>query len=116
MDLLPTSEQHEIAAAAASLLAKELPITRLRELRGEPSSIDRRAWSRCAGLGWFALGLSEELGGVGYGLAEEALLFREIGRHLAPGPFTAGSAAAIGQVINDNGSSHAEKQAELTIR
>jgi alkylation response protein AidB-like acyl-CoA dehydrogenase len=89
VDLLPTSEQHEIAAAAASLLAKELPITRLRELRGEPSSIDRRAWSRCAGLGWFALGLSEELGGVGYGLAEEALLFREIGRHLAPGPFLA---------------------------
>jgi len=37
------------AFAAASLLAKELPITRLRELRGEPSSIDRRAWSRCIG-------------------------------------------------------------------
>ena len=36
--------------------------------------------------------------------------------NVGPGPFTAGSAAAIGQVINDNGSSHAEKQAELTIK
>jgi alkylation response protein AidB-like acyl-CoA dehydrogenase len=79
----------EIAAAAAALLAKELPISRLRELRAEPSSIDRKAWSRCAALGWFGLGLAEADGGVGYGLAEEALLFREIGRYLAPGPFLA---------------------------
>jgi alkylation response protein AidB-like acyl-CoA dehydrogenase len=89
MDLLPTPEQQEIAAAAASLLTKELPITRLRELRAEPSSVDRRAWSRCAELGWFGLGLGEAEGGVGYGLAEEALVFGEIGRHLAPGPFLA---------------------------
>jgi alkylation response protein AidB-like acyl-CoA dehydrogenase len=98
MDLLPTPEQLEIAATASNLLTKELPIARLQQLRTEPSSIDHRVWSHCAELGWFGLGLPEADGGVGYGLAEEALLFGEIGRHLAPGPFlgtTLGARVAI---------------------
>lgn len=86
MDLLPTPEQEEIAHSTASFLAKELPITRLRELMDGPSTIDRAVWARAAALGWFALGLAEDVGGVGYGLAEEVLVFREIGRALAPGP------------------------------
>ena len=89
MDLLPTGEQQEICASAASFLVKELPISRIRELLNEPSTIDRTVWSHAAGLGWFVLGLPEELGGVGYGPVEEALLFREVGRHLATGPLVA---------------------------
>jgi alkylation response protein AidB-like acyl-CoA dehydrogenase len=89
MDLFPTPEQQEIVAAAAAFLAKELPTSGIRERRFLPSSVERQAWSKCAELGWFGLGLSEAQGGVGYGLAEEALLFREVGRYLAPGPFLA---------------------------
>lgn len=87
MDLLPTDEQHEIIDAAANLLAKELPITRIRELAGQAGSADARVWSACADLGWFGLAISEDDGGVGYSIVEEALLLREIGRSLAPGPF-----------------------------
>lgn len=94
MDLLPTQEQEEIARSTASFLAKELPITRLRELLDGPSAIDRAVWARAAALGWFALGLAEDVGGVGYGLAEEVLVFREIGRALAPGPMVATVLAA----------------------
>jgi len=89
MDLLPSAEQAEIAASIASFLGKELPMTRVRELGAQPSSRDAATWRTCAELGWFGLGLPEQAGGVGYGLAEEALLFREIGRFLAPGPFLA---------------------------
>lgn len=89
MDLLPTPEQEEIARSTASFLAKELPITRLRDLLEGPSAVDRAVWGRAAALGWFALGLPEDLGGVGYGLAEEVLVFREIGRGVAPGPMVA---------------------------
>ncbi|MHB8463926.1 MAG: acyl-CoA dehydrogenase family protein [Acidimicrobiales bacterium] len=87
MDLLPSPEQQEIVAAAAAFLGRELPVSRIREMRTHASSVDRAAWARCADLGWFGLGLPEALGGVGYGLIEEALLFRELGRHVAPGPF-----------------------------
>jgi alkylation response protein AidB-like acyl-CoA dehydrogenase len=86
MDLLPTSEQEEIVSSVATLLAAQLPITRVRELHAEPAGVDESVWAACAAQGWFGLGLAEAEGGVGYGLAEEALLFREIGRHLAPGP------------------------------
>jgi alkylation response protein AidB-like acyl-CoA dehydrogenase len=87
VDLLPSEEQLEIIATAASVLAKEYPISRIRERRMEPSVVDQRAWSRCAELGWFGLTLPEVDGGVGYSLVEEALVFREIGRRVAPGPF-----------------------------
>jgi alkylation response protein AidB-like acyl-CoA dehydrogenase len=70
IDLLPSEEHEEIMASVRTVLAK-----------------DETSWTDYAELGWFGLGLPEALGGVGYGLAEEALLFREIGRHLASGPF-----------------------------
>jgi alkylation response protein AidB-like acyl-CoA dehydrogenase len=87
MDLLPSQEQEEIVASIASLLSTEMPVTRMKELVASADPVDRALLAKCGELGWFTLGLSEALGGVGYGLAEEALLFRELGRHLTPGPF-----------------------------
>ncbi len=87
MDLLTSSEQDEIVSVVAGFLRAELPINDLRVNRYDHASFTPGMWKKCGELGWFGLGLSEELGGVGYGLAEEALLFRELGRHLAPGPF-----------------------------
>jgi alkylation response protein AidB-like acyl-CoA dehydrogenase len=86
MDLLPTPEQEEIVSSVATLLAGRLPMSRVRELHRSETGVDESVWAACAEQGWFGLGLAESDGGVGYGLAEEALLFREIGRHLAPGP------------------------------
>jgi alkylation response protein AidB-like acyl-CoA dehydrogenase len=94
MDLLPSAEQDEIVAVVGAFLAEHYPTSLLRQRRAEPSSFDAVTWSQCGELGWFALGLPESLGGVGYALAEEALLFRELGRHLATGPFAASALAA----------------------
>jgi alkylation response protein AidB-like acyl-CoA dehydrogenase len=85
MDLLPTDEQEEIIASVRAVLAD-------RQMIGEPLSDD--LWHAAVEQGWFALGLPEDLGGVGYGLAEEALVFTEIGRHASPGPFLATALAA----------------------
>ena len=40
-------------------------------------------WKSYAQLGWVGMTVSEAYGGVGLGLAEEVMLFREIGRYLA---------------------------------
>ncbi len=91
MDLMPSAEQDEIAATVASFLAARLPVTGRRArhvLDGD--EIDARVWRECAELGWLSLGLPEEAGGAGYGLVEEMLLFRELGRGVAPGPFLPG--------------------------
>jgi alkylation response protein AidB-like acyl-CoA dehydrogenase len=89
MNLLPTDEQESFAAASAGFLAASLPLARVRSLIDESDNVDAAAWAAAADLGWFGLGLPEALGGVGAGLADEALLFRELGRALAPGPFLA---------------------------
>jgi alkylation response protein AidB-like acyl-CoA dehydrogenase len=94
MDLLPSPEQEEIVASAAAFLATALPSQRTRQLIGEVSNVDTRAWLAAADLGWFALGLPAAFGGVGCGLADEVLLFREIARSLAGGPFLATTLAA----------------------
>ncbi len=89
MDLLPTPEQVEIIDSSATFLADQISIARTRELfeSGELPAVGAAAWSAAAELGWFALGLPEDRNGIGCGLADEVLLFREIGRRLAPGPF-----------------------------
>lgn len=91
MNLAPSQDQQAVAAMANEFLGQELPIARLRELAQERNgpALDEQTWKRCAALGWLALGLSEEAGGSGFGLPEEVMLFRELGRHLAPGPFLA---------------------------
>lgn len=89
MDLLPSAEQTEIIESSAAFVADRISITRTRELfeAGTVPAIDAAAWSGAAELGWFALGLPAEHGGIGAGLVDEALLAVEIGRGLAPGPF-----------------------------
>ncbi|PAK28044.1 hypothetical protein CJD44_00970 [Streptomyces sp. alain-838] len=89
MNLAPSEEQQGIAATSAAFLAEQLPLSWLRELAAVPDgdAVDDRTWRRCAGLGWLALSLSEDDGGLGLGLPEEVMLFRELGRGLAPGPF-----------------------------
>ncbi len=94
MDLTPTVDQEEIISSTRAFLVDRLPVARTRELIDEPSNVDLDAWRASAEQGWFGLGLAEVLGGVGVGLADEALLFREIGRSLASGPFLATTLAA----------------------
>jgi alkylation response protein AidB-like acyl-CoA dehydrogenase len=89
VDLLPSAEQLELVGLASEFFAEQLPISKIRERRGEPAAITRKTWAAAAELGLFGLSLPEDAGGLGLGLDDEALLFREIGRALAPGPFIA---------------------------
>jgi alkylation response protein AidB-like acyl-CoA dehydrogenase len=99
------AEQLEVASVASKFLANELPLTRVRTLAADSTTalaIDEATWRRCADMGWLALGVPESKGGVGFGPAEEFVLFRELGRHLAPGPFL--STVIAGWVAAGSGS------------
>jgi alkylation response protein AidB-like acyl-CoA dehydrogenase len=93
VNLDPSAEQRELASAAARFLAAELPVTALGRQGGDGGRAgenDRggggNTWQKMAQLGWFAIGVPAEHGGAGGSLADQALLFRELGRSLAPGP------------------------------
>src|SRR5436309_2142703 len=83
MDLTLSSEQESIRDAVRGVLADRRPTGRARADRAP----DLGLWREAAGLGWFGLGLPEGDGGAGYGLAEEVVLFVELGRSLAAGPW-----------------------------
>jgi alkylation response protein AidB-like acyl-CoA dehydrogenase len=84
VDLTLGAEQEAIRDAIRDLLADRLPMARVRQLAG---GVADDVWTQAGSLGWFGLGLPEGAGGAGYGLAEEMLLFIELGRSLAPGPW-----------------------------
>jgi alkylation response protein AidB-like acyl-CoA dehydrogenase len=95
MDLMPSEEQDEIAATVAAFLAHRLPVQgRGSSFVEHGTGIEADVWSECCALGWLSLGLPEHAGGVGYSLTEEIILFRELGRAVAPGPFLPGVLAA----------------------
>jgi alkylation response protein AidB-like acyl-CoA dehydrogenase len=87
MDLTLGPEQEAIRDAIRDVLAERLPMARVRALLDTESAIDEALWREAAALGWFGLGLPEAAGGAGYGPAEEMILFVELARALAPGPW-----------------------------
>jgi alkylation response protein AidB-like acyl-CoA dehydrogenase len=94
VDLTPSDEQRSIISSVAEFLAEKMPTSRVRELRDVDLATLSGFWKQGAAQGWFGLGLAEEHGGAGYGLVDEALLFRELGRFLTPGPVLATALAA----------------------
>jgi alkylation response protein AidB-like acyl-CoA dehydrogenase len=91
MDFLPDDEQIALTRSVADLLAKRLPD---RRAIAAGSFAVRPLLKEGADLGWLALAVPEADGGVGASLVEEVLVFSELGRAVAPGPFLATLLAA----------------------
>jgi alkylation response protein AidB-like acyl-CoA dehydrogenase len=85
VDLLETPEQAQLVDATVAFLGREMPLDRLRQ-----PARDVGRWSDMAELGWFGLGLPEESGGIGLGIAEQTLLFRQLGRYVVTPAVLAG--------------------------
>jgi alkylation response protein AidB-like acyl-CoA dehydrogenase len=103
MNLLPGAEQLEIISAAGEFLAERMPIERIRTTRDAEMPVSEELWREAAEMGLLTLGLDEEAGGSGRPFDDEVLLFVELGKRLAPGPFLASTlavrvAAACGDV------------------
>jgi alkylation response protein AidB-like acyl-CoA dehydrogenase len=94
MDLTLGPEQEAVRDAIRGVLADRQAPARVRQVMVTEPPVDETLWREAATLGWFGLALPEEAGGAGYGLAEAALLFQEIGRSVAPGPWLGSVLAA----------------------
>jgi len=79
-DLNPTEDQTLIIDSIEGLLARALPMERLREDAAYGCAAERGVWGDLVDLGLFGFGLSESAGGIGYGLPEEVLAARSFGR------------------------------------
>jgi alkylation response protein AidB-like acyl-CoA dehydrogenase len=93
MNLRPNDLQQGLADAARALLERVAPVSSLVS-RDDPTPLHDRVWSQAAEQGWLALGLAEDAGGLGLGLPEEVMVFRELGRFVTPGPFLSSALGA----------------------
>jgi alkylation response protein AidB-like acyl-CoA dehydrogenase len=82
MNLLPTPEQQEIVDALSSFLKERAPVSRLRPPAPQIGNSDREIFCELGDLGIWGCALPEAVGGTGLNAAEEALIYRELGRHL----------------------------------
>lgn len=77
IDLSLSDDQRQMVESAVGLLEEHGPVSRLRP-GGKPIDLQREL----AAWGWFGVGLPQEHGGLGLGVAEETLLAFEAGRFL----------------------------------
>lgn len=103
MDFGVSEEQHELQRSARSMLEVECPRSLVREVV-EKGSVPERLWRQMTELGWPALAISEEDGGIGLGFVELSLVVEELGRAVAPGPFFA-TTTQFAPAIEEGGSS-----------
>ncbi len=88
MELEFTPDQEELRDTVRSVLARECPPSLVRAVIDD-STKALSLWSQMVGLGWPALTIAEDAGGIGLGPVELAVVVEELGRVIAPGPFFA---------------------------
>jgi len=88
MGLVLSEDQQMLKKAAADFVKKESPVSRVRVLRDsdDPVGFSRDLWAKMAGLGWPAIAIPEDDGGLGMGCVELACVLEECGRNLVPEP------------------------------
>src|SRR5205807_4684174 len=97
MDFAFSEEQEMLRRSAREFLAKECGPKVVRKLM-EGDGYDQTLWKKIADLGWTALGIPEEYGGVGTFL-DLVVVLEEAGRALLPGPFFATMGLAVPALI-----------------
>ena len=81
-----TEEQRLLRDSARRFLAEGAAAAR-RILEAD-EAFDRELWAGMAELGWLGAAVPERLGGAGLGYVELAVIAEELGRSLAPTPFS----------------------------
>jgi alkylation response protein AidB-like acyl-CoA dehydrogenase len=98
MDFAFSEEQEMLRSSTRDFLAKEVSSKVVRKLMEADGAYDEGLWRKITGLGWTALGIPEQYGGVGTFL-DLIVVLEEAGRALMPGPFFATMGLAVPALI-----------------
>lgn len=111
VQLVLTDEQRMLQETAADFVRANAPVSRVRELRDsrDPDGFSRTLWGKMAELGWLAVPFPEDLGGLGMGLADLAVILEQLGTALAPEPLLTSVLLGGGALME--GSSQALREA-----
>jgi hypothetical protein len=111
MDLTLSDEQRLLRESVDRFIAGSYDANHRRRSAGDPLGFSPAIWKQFAELGWLALPIAEEYGGLGAGAVETGIVMEAFGRGLVAEPYLATvvlSAALIAEC-----GSEAQKQATL---
>lgn len=103
MDFTFSEEQDELRRTARSFLEREAPSGYVRSMTdaafapdaaGAEAGVTDEVWSKLVELGWTALLIPEEHGGLGLGMVDLVVVLEEMGRLPFPGPFLSSAVLA----------------------
>jgi alkylation response protein AidB-like acyl-CoA dehydrogenase len=86
VDLGLTTEQQDLQQSARRFVREEVTTDRIVAESRHDVGFDRATWTKMADLGWLAMAIPEDRGGVGASPTDVAVLFEEFGRGPLPGP------------------------------
>ena len=103
MNLEFSEEQRFIRDQARNFLSQECTTSAVRAVLDTELSFDKVLWQKIVDLGWTAMTIPESFGGLGLGYLELCVIAEELGRSLAPVPFSSSVYLAT-EAINSWGS------------
>ncbi|MCX7865146.1 MAG: acyl-CoA/acyl-ACP dehydrogenase [Novosphingobium sp.] len=97
MDFNLSDLQRMLRDSAERFIAKHYTLEHRRSLRLRADGLDAQAWASFAELGWLALLVPQELGGLGGSMADAAILASVLGSRCVTEPFA--SSAVLGVTL-----------------
>ncbi|MDB5517230.1 MAG: dehydrogenase, partial [Tardiphaga sp.] len=83
-----SDDQKQLRDEARRFLTKQCPPKAVRAVLDGHASYDRELWKGLADMGFLGVAIPEQFGGVGAGHLELCVIAEEMGRALAPVPFS----------------------------
>jgi len=99
VSILHTDEQKQIGEGALRFVQDNYSGTNLKELLEATGRYDEAYWQACRDMGWAALAVPEQYGGLGLGLIEFNIVAEAVGRAVAGAPFLLTSYAASQAIL-----------------
>src|SRR5437899_7082448 len=111
MDLTLSDEQRLLRESADRFVSETYTADHRRRIANDPLGFSADVWEQFAELGWLALPIAEDFGGLGGGAVEIGILMEAFGRGLVSEPYVA--TVVLGAALIDRCGSTAQKQARL---
>ena len=108
MDLNLSDEQRLLRESVDRFIAETYNADHRRKAAGDPLGFSPAIWKQFAELGWLALPIAEEFGGLGAGAIETGIVMEAFGRGLVSEPYL--STVVIGAGLIASRGSEAQKQ------
>jgi len=96
MNLQFTDEQNMLRDMTHNLCADYSGTDVVRKMENDPLGVPEALWGQMRDTGLLGMAIREEDGGMGLNMLDCAVIYEQLGRHLAPGPYFASTIMAAG--------------------